>query len=127
MCAGISAVGVGPAQMQVVAVSGAAQAVGAGDILGAVVLEVTDGAGHGVAGAVVSVYQTVSAWQPDCPSTGRCPAAAVYSSGVTTAVSDVDGMLSVTPAQMAGEPEVTQIAAVVGTTGFTAVTLRKHP
>ncbi len=127
VCAGISAVGVGPGQLQVAAVSGAVQAVGAGDTLGPVVLEVTDGASHGVAGAVVSVYQTVSAWQGPCPSTGRCPATAVYSSGATTVVSDADGFVTVTPAQRAGEPEVTQIAAVVGTTGFATVTVGKHP
>lgn len=127
VCASISAVGVGPGQLQVAAVSGAVQAVGAGDVLGPVVLEVTDGAGHGVAGALVSVYQTVSAWQGECPATGRCPTAAVYSSGATTAVSDVDGFVTVLPAQMAGNPEVTQIAAVVGTTGFVTVNVRKHP
>lgn len=127
VCAGISAVGVGPGQLQVSPRSGAVQAVGAADTLGPVVLEVTDGAGHGVAGAVVSVYQTVSAWQGSCPETGRCPTAAVDSSGVTTAVSDVDGMVTVLPAQMPGEPEMTQIAAVVGTTGFSTVTLGKHP
>ena len=90
-------------------------------------MQVTDGAGHGVAGAVVSVYQAVSAWQPACPDAGRCPAAKVYSSGSSTAVSDVDGILTVMPAQMPGEPEVTQIAAAVGTAGFVTVTLGKHP
>ena len=127
VCASIGAVGVGPAQLQVVAVSGATQTVTASGTLSPVVLEVTDGAGHGVAGALVQVYQTVSAWQAECPGTGRCPAAAVYSSGEATATSDVDGLVTVLPAQMAGEPEVTQIAVATGTTGFATVTLGKHP
>ena len=127
VCASIWAVGVGPAQLQVAPVTGAGQAVGSAGVLGPVVLQVTDGAGHGVAGAAVSVYQTVSAWEPACPGMGRCPATAVYRSGSTTAVSDVDGLVTVTPMQLPGEPEVTQIAAAAGTGGFVTVTLAKHP
>ena len=127
VCTTVSAVGVGPAQLQVTLSSGGGQAVNAAGTLGAVTFLVTDGAGHGVAGVPVGVLQTVSAWSPGCPASGRCPAAAVYRSTLTTEVSDVDGMVTVTPAQMAGEAERTEVAVVAGTAGFATATLLKQP
>ncbi len=127
VCSALAAVGVGPAQFQVSVLSGAVQAVPASGTLGVLTIQVTDGAGHGVAGAPVEIFQTVSAWQPGCPTTGRCPAMAVYSTGSATAISDVDGMVTVTPAEMPGIPEVTEVAVAAGTSGFAATSLWKQP
>jgi hypothetical protein len=127
VCAGFAAKGVSLDALRVEVVSGGGQTVSSADTLGAVVLRVTDGAGDPVAGASVAVHQTVSEWEPACPEQGRCPVAAVYGAGVTTGVSDVDGLLTVTPMQMAGTAEVTQIAAVTGTQGVVTVALAKQP
>ncbi len=59
VCAGFGAVGVDPSAWQLEIVSGAGQSVNGGTTLGTVVLQVTDGAGHPVAGAPVNVSQTV--------------------------------------------------------------------
>ena len=127
VCTTLTAVGVGPELLEVGFVGGTPQTASVSGMLAAVTLQVTDGAGHGVAGASVEVFQTVSQWQPGCPVTGRCPSMAVYSSAATAAVSDVDGMVTVLPAQIAGTATITEIAVVAGSSGFTTTTLLKQP
>ena len=124
VCAGFSAVGVGGAGLQVAVVSGAGQAVAATGALGPVVVQVTDGAGHPVAGAVVSVYQTVEPGAA-CPGRGRCPAEAVVEQGQSSGVSDVNGLVTVTPLQESGVAEVTNMVVTVGTQGFASLALTK--
>ncbi len=124
VCAEFGAVGVDGAALQVVAVSGAGQSVAANAALGTVEVQVTDGAGHPVAGAVVSVYQTVEPGAA-CPPRGRCPAEAVLEQAQSSGVSDVNGLVSVTPLQESGVAEVTNMVVTVGTQGFASLALSK--
>jgi hypothetical protein len=110
--------------LQVTVVSGAGQSVTATGTLAPVVVMVTDAAGHPVAGATVSVYQTVEPGAA-CPARGRCPAEAVVEQGQTSGVSDADGLLSVTPLQESGVAEVTNIVVTTGTQGFASLALSK--
>ncbi len=123
ICAAFKAVGVDAAALRLVIVSGAVQSVGVSGTLGPVVLQVTDGAGHPVAGAGVNVYQTVDGAGMACPDRGRCPVAPVYESGVVQLVSDDDGLVSVAPLQEMGVAETTNVAAAVGTQGFISLAL----
>ena len=70
-------------------------------------------------------HQTVSQWTAVCPVEGRCSVAPVYQTSVTTLASDVNGMVSVAPLQIAG-PEVTDVVATSGTQGFVSLTIQKH-
>ncbi len=72
------------------------------ELLAPVVFLVTDTASHPVAGAVVQIFQTVSAWQAACPDKGRCPIAPVYGSSVSPVTSEENGLVTVTPQQIAG-------------------------
>jgi hypothetical protein len=117
-------VGVDGAALQVAVVSGAGQSVPATWALVPVVVQVTDGAGHAVAGATVSVYQTVEPGAA-CSGRGRCPAEAVVAQAQSSGVSDVDGMVSVTPLQQSGVAEVTNMVVTVGTQGFVSLALSK--
>ena len=126
VCAGFGAVGVDPSAWRLEIVSGAGQAVSGGATLGPVVLRVTDGAGHPVVGAPIQLYQTVDG-AVVCPVLGRCPAAPVYKTGQAAAVSDVNGLLNVTPMQMTGIAEATNIAASTGTQGFVSLALMSAP
>ncbi len=119
--------GVDPADLRLVVVSGADQAIAADGTFTPVVLRVTDTASHPVAGAVVQIYQTVDAWQPACPDRGRCPIPPVLASSQSSLVSDANGLLSVVPQQISGTAETTNLAAATGTQGFLSLTLQDQP
>jgi hypothetical protein len=127
ICASFMAYGVAVEDLRLVVVSGANQIVGAGSTLVPVVLQVTDTASHPVAGAAVQIYQTVNAWEAACPATGRCPIAPVNASSAASNTSDVNGMITVTPQQVAGAAGVTNIAAATGTQGFVSLALQEQP
>ena len=127
VCATFTAQGVDPAELRLVAVSGAGQIVSASGALSPVVLLVTDAASHPVAGATVQVYQTVDAWQPSCPDRGRCPIPPVLASTQYSLISDANGLLTITPQQLVGVAETTNLAAATGTQGFLSLTLEKQP
>lgn len=127
VCVNLVAQGVDPADWRIEVVSGAGQSVGAEDTLAPVVLRVTDSAGHAVAGAPVEVHQTVGAWQGPCPDRGRCPVPPDESAQVSTATSDADGLVTITPLQVVGAAEVTNFVAAAGTQGFVSLSLEKQP
>jgi hypothetical protein len=124
VCAGFAAQGVAAADLRVEVVGGAGQAVAVDATLAPVAVQVTDGAGHGVAGAVVRVYQVVEAGVT-CAGQGRCPAQAVLDHGQSEFVSDVDGRVSFGPLQRSGQAEVTNLVVTAGTQGFASFTLTK--
>ena len=127
VCADFSVVGVDASQLRLEVVSGAGQTISSGGSFSPVVLMVTDTASHPVAGAIVTVYQTVDAWQPACPDRGRCPIAPVLASSQLAVTSDANGLITVTPEQVAGVGGTTNIAAAVGTQGFVSLSLQALP
>jgi hypothetical protein len=127
MCAGFSAVAVDAPALRLAVVSGAGQTVPVTGTFAPVVVQVTDTAGHPVAGAAVTVHQTVDEAEMSCPAAGRCAVAPVLGSAVTTAVSDADGLVSVAPMQMPGVAEVTNIAVATGTQGFVSLAVVQGP
>jgi UDP-N-acetylmuramyl tripeptide synthase len=107
--------------------SGAGQSVTQAAPLGAVVLQVADGAGHPLQGATVMVYQTAYAWEGVCAALGPCPAAPVLAASKVSATSDVNGQVQVTPLRVAGMPQVVKMTAVTGTSGAVSTTLSVAP
>jgi hypothetical protein len=75
----------------------------------------------------VEVYQTVDAWQPPCPDRGRCPIPPILASSQYSVVSDANGLVTITPQQLVGLPETTNLAAAAGLQGFVSLTLEKQP
>lgn len=127
VCTNVTLIGTAPGSLRIEGVSGDAQIVKSGSRLGTLVLRVTDGALHGVAGATVDVRQQVTGWQPACPATGRCSTPPVYGTSSTTAVSDDDGLIVVSPLQYDGTAADTRIVASTGANGYFALTLSKVP
>jgi hypothetical protein len=128
VCANFTAQGVDPADLRLVVLGGEGQSISAGGGFTPVVVQVTDVAGHPVAGAVVEIYQTVDAWQQlPCPNRGRCPIAPVLAMSQTSATSDVNGLVTITPLELAGIAGTTNLAAATGTQGFLSMSLEKHP
>ena len=127
VCTSVPLRGVAPQDLRLMAVSGNIQTVAGSAMLQPVVLRVTDGAGHGVAGATVAIYQSVTAAQPPCPASGRCPTPRVVGSSSTSVVSDDDGMVRVDPLQWQDTAGSSQMVAVAGTNGYLAWTLLRNP
>lgn len=127
ICTAFTAEGVGLDDLHLAVVSGAGQSVSFADSLLPVVLLVTDDAGHPVAGATVEVHQTIGAWQMPCPDRGRCPIPPNDGPHVSTTVSDINGLVTISPRQLADAAEVTNIVAVAGTQGFVSLSLMKQP
>jgi len=127
LCTNFIAQGVGSSEWQLVLISGAGQSVPATGTLSPVVLRVIDAASHPIAGAVVEIHQTIDAWQPDCPYRGRCPIPPVYNASTAAITSGTDGLIAITPLQIAGVPEVTNIVAATGANGFLSLALQKQP
>ncbi len=127
VCAKIAAQGVSATDWQILPVNGATQSLSAGQAFGAVVLQVTDTAGHPVAGATVRVYQTDEGWAAPCVSLGSCPSVPVYGTSEIEATSDANGLLSVAPLDAPVGAEITKIAITGGTRSLSEITLEKHP
>jgi hypothetical protein len=116
-----------PSQWRLTVVSGAGQSVVKGSALAPVTLQVTDAAGQPVQGATVTVHQDVQAWEGVCPTQGRCAAAPVLTSSTATVASDASGNLVVTPLVVAGQPQVVNLVATTGTSGFVSLSLTVKP
>jgi hypothetical protein len=126
VCANWSLVAVDASQWVPDVVSGAGQSVRVSTPLLPVVVRVTDGAGHALMGATVTVAQTVSAWEGSCTS-GRCASAPVLATGRASLVTDANGLVTVAPLQVAGVPQVVNVAVATGSAGFVALALVKSP
>jgi hypothetical protein len=127
MCVEFSAVGVAPPAWRLAVVSGAGQTVALAAAFAPVVLLVSDGQGHPVAGAPVTIHQTADAAGMPCPARGACPVAPLLGSSVAAGVSDANGLVSVTPIQVVGQGEVTNIAVSAGTQGFASLSIEQEP
>jgi hypothetical protein len=126
VCASFEATGVSAGAWQIAVVSGGQQNV-TGAALSAVVAQVTDAAGHPVAGAPVTVGQTARALDLACPTEGRCPLGGVLGTASSAAVSDLNGMVSVTPLVVQGAATVTSMAFSTGTQGFATAQVSSTP
>ena len=122
VCTSLSVQGVDPAVLSPTITSGAGQSVHVGTNYSPLELQIVDPSGHPVGGAAVSVYQTVDQAQMPCPTHGACAPAPQLSSTVSAAVSDINGMVAITPLS-ASVPAVTHIAATTGAQGFVSLSL----
>jgi hypothetical protein len=127
VCASWTVFGVDPSLWSVTIAGGAGQSGQQGSPLGPVTLQLADGAGHPLQGAPVTVYQTVYAWEGPCEPLGPCASAPVLATGTTSAVSDANGQVPVTPLQVPSVPQVVQITAVTGLNGAVSTTLTVTP
>lgn len=125
-CATWTLTGVDPALWAIAIQSNGAQTIPIGQTPANVVLQVTDGSGHPLAGAPVRLYQTDYAWEGTCAS-ARCPAAPILAASQTESVSDANGLVMMTPLVTAGQPQTVAIAATAGLNGLATTTLLLHP
>lgn len=126
VCAQFQATGVSGSVLQVAIASGGLQAV-TGVALNPVVALVTDDSGHPIVGVPVTVGQTARKLDVVCPSQGRCPVGGVLATASSMVVSDLRGMVSVTPLVVQGTATVTALAFSAGTQGFATAEVSSTP
>ena len=127
VCASWTVYGVAPSQWVVAVASGGGQSMVQGVLPTVVKLLVSDGAGHPLPGAAVNIYQTAYAWEGACALRGSCAAAPVLTTARSSAVSDGNGMVQVTPVEAPGVAQVVRIAAATGTSGFATASVVVGP
>jgi hypothetical protein len=118
VCASWTVYGVAASQWAITVSSGGGQSVVEGVTPTVVTLLVTDGVGHALPGAAVNLYQTAYAWEGACATNGVCASAPVLKTARSTAVSNGNGMVQVSPIEVPGVAQVVKIAAATGTGGF---------
>ena len=109
------------------AVSGAGQVLAASGTPAPVVLAVADAAGQPLAGATVSFYEQLTAWQPPCPVGGRCSAPEVLQTATVTATSNAQGLVNLTPLSNPGVATNLDVAATTGQQALLQFTIQQHP
>jgi hypothetical protein len=127
ICASFTVAAVDPSAWRVILVSGGGQSISSTSTFLPVIARIADIAGNPIAGAPVTIHQTVSAASMPCPTRGACPIAPTLDGATSTAVSDSDGLVTVTPMQIAGVGETTQIVVATGTLGFLPLSLLQLP
>jgi hypothetical protein len=126
-CAGFSIFGVDPSVAKLIAVSGTNQTLGPSDLLAPAILQVTDSAGHPMAGGVVTFYETLRQWTPPCSGEGTCPVAPVLQRQTVEVLSSAAGLVSLTPLTDGIVPTQLEVLAVVGDTATLTIAIERHP
>ncbi len=126
-CAQFTVVAVHTQTAQLIAESGTSQSIEAYSDLAPVTLEVTDAVGHPMAGAVVTLYETLDEWTPRCPAHGVCPPAPLLEQQTVQATSATDGTVILTPLSIDGRPTRLFVTAVSGESATLNFELDKHP
>ena len=127
-CARFNVVSVSPATAQLQAIAGVSQNLAEDDqAFSPVTLEVTDPAGHPLAGAIVTFYETLDGWTPLCSAQALCPPAPLLQQETVQVTSGSDGMVVLNPIGSSGGAVRLYITAVAGTSALLNFELEQYP
>lgn len=126
-CAQFNVVSVAPATAQLQPIAGISQNLAAGGAFQPVTLEVTDPAGHPLAGAIVTFYETLDGWTPLCSTQALCPPAPLLQQAAVQATSGADGMAVLNPIGSSGRAVRLYITAVTGASALLNFELEQYP
>jgi hypothetical protein len=126
-CAAFSVFGARPEFAGLETISGTDQIMTAGTTPAPVVLRVLDMDGNPMAGGLVTVHQALYAWAPQCPPHGRCAQAELLATQATTAISGLDGSVTVAPLALPGVATNLIGVAATGNSASLTFTVEEHP
>lgn len=127
VCAGFNAFGSRPELATLAAVSGTSQSTNLATAPALVVIRVLDINGNPMAGASVSVHQSLFAWSPPCPRHGRCAEAQLLATQTIIATATLDGSVFIEPLAQSGMPTNLVGVAAIGNTGNLLFSVEQHP
>jgi hypothetical protein len=126
-CVSFSALGARPEYAVVAPVSGTAQSLLVAGTPAQIVLRVLDMDGNPLAAGVVSLYESIYAWAPQCPVHGRCAQGKLLATHAAKALSALDGTVTFAPATIAGVASETVGVAATGDTSSVGILVEMHP
>jgi len=126
-CALFNVVSVSPLTAQLTPITGIAQNIPATQPFTPVILEVTDPAGDPMAGAIVTIYETLDAWTPACSAQAACPPAPLLQQQTVQLTSGSDGTVTLNPITNPTQPVRLYITAVTGSSALLNFELTQYP
>jgi hypothetical protein len=126
-CVSFTAFGARAAYAGLRAISGTEQTLSLTGTPSQIALRVLDMDGNPLAGARVSLYQSIYAWQPPCPTHGSCAAAPLLMQQAAAATSAVDGSVIFDPASIAATATELYGVASTGNTASLNIQIEQHP
>lgn len=126
-CATFTVTPVDPQTAMLAPWTGTSQDITAGQAFAPVVLHVTDAFGDSLVGATVTFAETLYAWTEPCAAQGPCPPAPVLAQQTLQMVSDIHGMVTLTPVSAQGQPARLLIMAATGSASVMNLELDAHP
>jgi len=126
-CVSFTATGARPDLAYLESVAGTVQNIAVSATPAQITLRVRDTSGNPMAGATVTLFQSIFAWGAPCPPHGRCAQAQLLSNQVSTTMSAVDGTVTFTPASIPGVPTTVIGIAATGSTSTLNIAVEQHP
>ncbi len=126
-CVSFSAIGARPEYAILEAVSGANQSVAVSATPAQITLRLLDMDGTPMAAGSVTLYQALYAWQPPCGAHSVCPPSTLLATQTSTAVSALDGTVTLTPATLPGVATDLLGLAATGNTSSLNIAVERHP
>ena len=126
-CANFTVIGARPEYGWLQAVAGTVQSMAVSATPGQIVLQLRDMNGNPMAGGTVTLYQSIYAWAPPCPTHGRCPASELLATNTSSAVSAVDGTVVFNPALLPGIATNLLGIATTGNSSTLNIAIEQHP
>jgi hypothetical protein len=126
-CVTYAAFGARPQYALLQAVSGTAQNISSATTPAPITLRLLDMNGNAMAGGSVALYQALYAWTPPCSTHVVCLPGALLSAQSAVATSDINGLLTFSPATLPGVATSLQGIAVTGNTATVPIVIEQHP
>lgn len=126
-CVTYTAFGARPEFAALQAIAGTSQELAASATPELITLRVLDMNGNPMAGAIVTLYQSLYAWSPPCPARGRCVQPQLLSTQTSIGTSAIDGIVSFLPAALPGIPTNLVGLAATGDTATLGILITQHP
>ncbi len=126
-CAAFTVFSARPELGSLITISGTNQNIAAGTMPAPVMLRAVDVDGDAMAGATLTVTQTLYAWSPSCPPRGRCVQAPVMASENLSLISGLDGSVTITPLTRQGTATRLIGLAATGSAASLLFTVEQHP
>ncbi len=126
-CVTFNAFGARPEYATLQAMAGTRQTIAASATPGLISLRVLDMDGNPMAGATVTLYQSLYAWAPPCPARGRCIQPEFLGAQSAMSTSALDGTVSFIPASLPGVATNLLGVATTGNASTLEIAIEQHP